>query len=203
MPFIVFEGLDGAGKSTLISGIADELRERGKPCIHTREPGGTPLGEEVREILLRTKGDPPAPIAELFLYEAARHQHIQRIIQPALKGGKWVLCDRFTASTIAFQVGGRGLNLETVEKLNRLATENLEPDLVVLVDLPEDEAQKRIAGRTRDRFESEKEDFHRRVRQSYLDQAASKSNWLVLDGSKAPGELKAAVLSYFTAREWL
>src|SRR5690606_23902332 len=113
MPFVVVEGLDGAGKSTLISNIADELAELGIPYLHTREPGGTPLGEEVREILLRTKGDPPAPIAELFLYEAARQQHVQKVIKPALNAGRWVLCDRFTASTVAFQVGGRGLGLET------------------------------------------------------------------------------------------
>lgn len=149
MAFLVFEGLDGAGKSTLISGVENHLKALGQKVHLTREPGGTPLGEEIRQQLLRVEGDTPVPRAEMLLYEAARAQHVDRVIRPGLAEGKWILCDRFAPSTVAFQVGGRGLDRTAIDYLNSYATDGLLPDLVVLVDLPVEESLARMAKRKR------------------------------------------------------
>ena len=179
--FLVFEGLDGAGKSTLINKVKDLLTHSGRIVTLTREPGGTAIGEEVRKILLRTNAEVPVPKCELLLYEAIRAQHVERVIQPALKKGAWVLCDRFTASTVAFQAAGRSLDMENIHWLNAFATNGLTPDLNILLDLSPDLSLNRQRVRTQstgqaaDRFESEKIDFHERVRQGYLEQATKDS----------------------------
>ncbi|MCC7405196.1 MAG: dTMP kinase [Bdellovibrionales bacterium] len=210
MAFVVFEGLDGAGKSTLIKGVEAHLQTLGQVVHLTREPGGTPLGEEIRQQLLRVQGDTPVPRAELLLYEAARAQHVERVIRPGLAQGKWILCDRFSQSTVAFQVGGRRLNRKIIDDLNRYATDGLQPDLVVLVDLPVDESLKRMSrreqekGQGKDRFELEERAFHEGVRASYLAQAAEEpQRWLVLDGLQNPDQLLKKLLVEMEKRGWL
>jgi dTMP kinase len=179
--FIVFEGGDGAGKSTQCRALLGRLRRRGIPARLTREPGGTPLGESLRRAL---KSQPDlSAAAELFLFCAARAQLVQQVIRPALRDGVTVICDRFTASTVAYQGYGRGLDLDLVHQLNQVATGNLSPDLTILLDLP---AEAALARRTRpgDGFEAAPLEFHRRVRRGYLDQAAgSPRQWLVLDAA--------------------
>lgn len=210
MAFVVFEGLDGSGKSTLINGLKRELSQRGIGFRITREPGGTPLGDEIREMLLRVDGDAPTPRAELLLYEAVRAQHVDRTIHPALQAGQWVLCDRYDASSIAFQAGGRSIAEEDVRALNTFATQNLKPDLYVLLDLSVDESSRRMraretaTGQTQDRFEQEKRDFHERVRQAYLREARREpSRWLVLSADQAPDELVETLLQELKGRKWL
>jgi len=206
--FIVFEGLDGSGKSTLIQGLSQVLEQQNISFHKTREPGGTLLGEEVRKLLLQVEGDSPVPRAELLLYEAIRAQHVEKLIKPKLAEKSWVLCDRYTASTFAFQAGGRGLTEEDINWLNAFATDQLEPDLWVLVDLPPQECQKRMAkrgeqGQEKDRFEQEELSFHEKVRNNYKKQSTGKSNWLVLDGLKKPDELITELVENLKGRKWL
>jgi len=196
--FIVFEGLDGSGKSTLIAGLKKELSTLDQTVVITREPGGSELGEEIRKLLLRISADEPVPRAELLLYEAARAQHVEKIIAPALERGEWVLCYRYSASSIAFQSGGRGLERGHIDWLNDFATEGVKPGLWVLLDLSTTEAKRRMAGRELDRFEREGQEFHERVRQKYLDiVAGSKAEpWLVLDAALKPAELMSKLLAH-------
>ncbi|HJW04323.1 MAG TPA: dTMP kinase [Azospira sp.] len=169
--FITFEGIDGAGKSTHIAWLADWLRARGKTVITTREPGGTPLGEKLRELLL---SEPMHLETEALLMFAARREHLAQVIEPALAAGTWVISDRFTDATVAYQGGGRGLSLEKLQTLENWVQGCLQPDLTLLFDLPLSVAQARIGKeRVLDRFEQEKADFHERVRQAYLDRAAA------------------------------
>lgn len=208
MAFIVFEGLDGSGKTTQIYKLADYLREKKEAVAITREPGGTALGEELREILLRIDDEVPVPRCELLIYEASRAQHVDRVIQPALERGEWVLCDRFAASSVAFQAGGRGLRREQIDWLNAFATNNLKPDLTILIDVPTEESEKRKGqrslelGKEQDRFEIEKQEFHERVRQSYLEQARTLEDWLVLDGRLSVDEIFSQIKSEIAKRSW-
>lgn len=204
MAFIVFEGLDGTGKSTLIKGLQKELSAHKIDHIVSREPGGTALGEEIRQILLRNQGEIPRPRTELLLYEAGRAQHVDYVIAPALQKKQWVLCDRYDASSIAFQCGGRGLNFDEVEWLNRFATGGLKPDLYVLLDLTVEESVKRREHREADRFEQEANEFHQRVRDSYL-QIAKKDGgrWLILNASQSPAELVQSLIEELKKRQWL
>lgn len=204
MAFVAFEGLDGAGKSTLINAFADQLKARQMAFVRTREPGGSPLGEEIRNLLLRTDGDAPVPRAELLLYEAGRAQHVEKIIRPALAGGKWVLCDRYYSSTVAFQNGGRQLALDPIEWLNRYAVDGCEPDLWVLLDLDVPTAMSRMVGRDLDRFEREQQEFHERVRLSYLQQAKrNPTQWLVLSALDSPEQLLQKLMSRGKELGWL
>lgn len=164
--FITFEGLDGAGKSTHIEATAGRLRARGLEVVVTREPGGTPLGERLRALLL---SEPMHLETETLLMFAARREHVARVIAPALARGAWVVCDRFTDATRAYQGGGRGVAAEKIEALARWVHPGLAPDRTFLFDLPPEVARGRIAGqRDLDRFEQEKVDFHVRVRACYL-----------------------------------
>lgn len=210
MPFIVFEGIDGSGKTTLIQNLAGHLKSTGHKLHITREPGGTVLGDEIRNILLRTNGEVPVPRCELLLYEAIRAQHVEKVIRPALAEGIWILCDRFAASSIAFQAGGRKISQSEVEQLNLFATSGLKADLTVLLDLPIEESQRRRekrekdSGVAQDRFEQEKWDFHRTVRESYLQQAkVEPDSWLVLDACLGPQELFNRLLVDMRRRQWL
>lgn len=210
MAFIVFEGLDGSGKSSLMRGLEAELARRGISFHRTREPGGTPLGDEVRNIILRKEGPTPKPRAELLLYLVSRAQHVDEVIQPKLVAGAWVLSDRFAASSVAFQAGGRAIAEADVVALNRFATGGLSADLTVLLDLSVDEARKRQARRTSetgeaaDRIESEKDSFHERVRQSFLQQAAAEPDtWLVLDASASTEDMLGTLLSVLKGKKWL
>lgn len=168
--FITFEGIDGAGKSSHVEWLAAFLREQGKTVHVTREPGGTELGEKLRTLLLN---DPMHLETETLLMFAARREHLARLIEPALTRGEWVVCDRFSDATYAYQGGGRGLDKAKFLALEHWVHEHVQPDLTLLFDLPLDVARERIvlASRVLDKFEQERADFHERVRQAYLERA--------------------------------
>jgi dTMP kinase len=206
MAFIVFEGLDGSGKSSLMGKLQDELLKRKISFIKTREPGGTALGDEIRQLILRTEGQAPTPRTELLLYEASRSQHVDCVIVPALKGNQWVLCDRYTASSLAFQAGGREISEDWVHRLNDFATNQVYPDLTVLLDLSVEESRKRRFQRSQDqdRMESEADTFHQKVRNAFLKLADRNSDqWLVLDASKSIDTLTVELLSVLIEKKWL
>ena len=173
--FITVEGADGAGKTTHLDFIQRWLTERGASVVRTREPGGTALGELLREILLDSDGAVPiSDRAELMLIFAARTQHLDEVIVPALTAGKWVLCDRFTDATFAYQGGGRGIDDAAIAALERWAQGNLQPDLTVVLDVPVEvgEARTRRRGDARDRFEQQAREFKQAVRRVYRERAA-------------------------------
>lgn len=202
--FIAFEGLDGAGKSTLIESLRQIILDKGEGVRVTREPGGTALGENIRRLLLSREGDLPTPRAELLMYIADRAHHVEKVIKPTLERGDWVLCDRFSASTVAFQVGGRGLRREEIDWLNNYAINGCEPDLWVLLDLSTEEACRRMQGRELDRFEGEEQAFHQRVRESYLAMARQdQEKWLVIDASMPKAVLADKLLNELRRRKWL
>lgn len=204
MAFIVLEGLDGSGKSTLIAHLEKALEEKGLKVRLTREPGGTPLAEKMRDLILDPSGESPCPRAEVLLYQAARAQHVDRVIQPHLDSGGWVLSDRFYGSTVAFQVFGRQLPREEIDWLNRYATAGLSPHLTIYLDVPVEVSQSRMQGRAKDRIESEEESFHQRVRQGYLAQAQeSPDSWVVLSSERPPEELNQMVLEKLKEKGWL
>lgn len=210
MAFLAFEGLDGSGKSTLMTGLALELSRRGVASISTREPGGTLLSEKIRSLLLGVDDEIPHPRTELLLYQASRAQHVEMKIRPALEKNQWVFCDRFTASSVAFQAGARGLGRGEVDWLNDYATDLLRPDLNILIDVPVAESLLRLEQRTaattqaKDRMESEPLDFHERVRRAYVNLAKENPlNWLVLNGHRSPEELLNETLNCLVSREWL
>lgn len=168
--FITFEGIDGAGKSSHVEWLAAFLRQRGIVVQVTREPGGTELGEKLRELLLN---DPMHLETETLLMFAARREHLARLIEPALARGDWVICDRFSDATYAYQGGGRGLDRSKFLSLEHWVHGHLQPDLTLLFDLPLETARERIvlANRVLDKFEQERVDFHERVRHAYLERA--------------------------------
>jgi dTMP kinase len=168
--FITLEGIDGAGKSSHVDYLRDRVRAGGAEAVVTREPGGTPFGEGLREAVLH---HPAAPLAEALAMFAARSAHIDAVIAPALARGAWVLCDRFSDSTYAYQCGGRGLDPAAVEALERLVHPALQPDATFLFDLDPSLAAQRqaVRGAAADKFEREREDFFRRVRDAYLERA--------------------------------
>ena len=193
--FISFEGGEGCGKSTQIAALAARLTNRGIPVLTTREPGGCAIADAIRRILLNPANATLVPRAELLLYAAARAQHVDEVIQPALGQGTWVLCDRFTDATVAYQGGGRQLPPTTIETLNRIATDGLQPDLTLLLDLPVEEGLRRAIGRNdqdgtahEGRFEAETLAFHQRVRASYRRLAENHERFRVIDAS---GEIDA------------
>lgn len=190
--FITFEGVDGAGKSTHIAWFADTLRQRGIDVLLTREPGGTPLGEALREILLN---QPMHPETEALLMFAARREHVEQVIKPALQRGTWVISDRFTDASFAYQGGGRGVAVEKLEQLERWVHADLQPDLTLLFDIPVEVARQRLSNNlTLDRFEQEQGEFFDKVRNAYL--ARSQKNparFAVIRAEKSPDEVKASL----------
>jgi len=173
--FITFEGVEGSGKTTQIQRLKRYLARKGISCKVTREPGGPPISEKIRKILLDPNHRKLTPFSELLLYEAARAQHINEVIKPLLKKGIIVLCDRFNDATLAYQGYGRKIDLTLIEKLNHLASQGIKPDLTFLLDCPSDLGLKRAVQRNRisrnekeGRFEKEKIQFHHRVRKGYL-----------------------------------
>jgi dTMP kinase len=210
MFFLAFEGLDGSGKSSLMSQLQGHLTDQNFSYTKTREPGGTELGDKLRELILTKSGQAPTARTELLMYEASRSQHVDLVIRPALEKKQWVLCDRFSASSVAFQAGGRQISEDHVHWLNDFATGSLRPHLNILLDLTVEESQKRRqkrsaeVGEAEDRIESEAAAFHERVRQGFLNQAqAHPKEWLVLDASKKPEELFQILLSELKSRKWL
>ncbi len=188
--FITFEGAEGCGKSTQARALWQRLVRRGISAVLTYEPGGTVLGNRLRYVLKRRLQDKISALGELFLFAACRIQLINEVIRPSLEQGKVVICDRFSDSTIAYQGYGRGLNLETIEDINDLATEGIKPDLTVLLDIPARKGLSRKGSRSNDRFESENMAFHRKVRDGYLTLAAEElERWLVIDGTLPRAEI--------------
>jgi len=168
--FITFEGPDGAGKTTQIRLLNDYLRDKGWDTVLTREPGGTPLGEKIRSIILDVENKDMNPITEMLLYAAARAQHVSQIIRPALEQGKIVLCDRFVDSSIAYQGFGRGLGLAMVEGVNHYALQGIVPDMTLFFDIDPKKGLERsmIRHRGMDRLEEEKLDFHKKVYEGFI-----------------------------------
>jgi dTMP kinase len=166
--FISLEGIEGVGKSTNVAFTADAVRRAGYHVVTTREPGGTELGERVREWILKGRHTNLSPETEALLMFAARARHLDEIIRPALAGGRWVVCDRFTDATFAYQGGGRGLSRELLETLKAAVEKGTEPDLTLLLDAPPDVGSRRIGGRELDHFEREQRPFFERVRAAYL-----------------------------------
>ncbi len=170
--FITLEGGEGVGKSTNLAYVAELVQAAGHEVIVTREPGGTPLAERIRSLLLQRGGEEVAETTELLLIFAARAQHLERVIRPALAQGRWVICDRFTDATYAYQGGGRGLDRAAIDPLRELVQRGLEPDLTLLLDAPVEIGQRRARARGElDRFEVEQSAFFERVRQAYLSSA--------------------------------
>ncbi|MFI8609234.1 dTMP kinase [Pseudomonas sp. NPDC077649] len=191
--FITLEGPEGAGKSTNRDYLAERLRERGVDVLLTREPGGTPLAERIRELLLASSDEPMASDTELLLVFAARAQHLQQVIRPALARGAVVLCDRFTDATYAYQGGGRGLSGERIALLENFVQGELRPDLTLIFDLPVEVGLARAAARGRlDRFEQEGRGFFEAVRQAYLQRAAqAPQRYRVLDAGQTLAQVQA------------
>jgi dTMP kinase len=197
--FITFEGIDGAGKSTQIAAVAETLRAQGHALVLTREPGGTPLGERLRELILN---QPMSSPTETLLVFAARCEHLAVVIRPALARGEWVLCDRFTDATYAYQSGGRGLPAQAIARLEDWVHPDLRPDLTVLFDIePSVAAQRLAAARAADKFETETTAFFARVRAAYLARAeAEPGRFLVVNSGRAPDAVGRDLLAGLASR---
>jgi len=192
--FITLEGIDGVGKSTQMACIARLLEEAGIDHIATREPGGTPLAEQIRRLLLEVRAEDVARLAELLLVFAARSQHLQARILPALEAGVWVVSERFTDATYAYQGGARGLSERTIGQLESLVQGALQPHLTLFLDAPLSAAAQRMGDRERaDRFEREGAAFFRRVRESYLSRARLHERIVVVDAARPVEQVGAAV----------
>jgi dTMP kinase len=191
--FITFEGTEGVGKTTNMDFVAQTLSTRGIRLIRTREPGGTPMAERVRAILLDAQSEPIDPEAELLLVFAARAQHLARVIKPALEAGSWVLCDRFTDATYAYQGGGRGLPIARIAALEQEVQGALQPDLTIYLDLPIATGLARIDETQRDRFEREQLAFFERVRQVYLERAQQHARFATIDAGRSLAEVQASI----------
>jgi dTMP kinase len=192
--FITLEGIDGAGKSTHAGWLVDAFTARGIRVVATREPGGTPLGEALRELLLQR---PMAPESEALLMFAARREHVVQVIEPALARGDWVLCDRYSDATHAYQGGGHGVAPDLIDALERFIHPACHPDLTLLFDVPESVSRDRLErmqarGRALDKFERQAQAFFDRVRRAYLDRAiADPERFRVIDATRPPADVRA------------
>jgi dTMP kinase len=194
--FITFEGIEGVGKTTHLKWMAEAFKQVGIPVLVTREPGGTPMGEEIRDILLVHRHERVAPMTELLLMFAARAQHVDTVIKPALAQGLWVLCDRFVDATFAYQGGGRGMAMDTISDLEKLVLGDFHPDCTLVFDAPAEIGLQRVRGRGThpDRFEQEKIDFFEKVRAVY--QARAKSDlkrYKLINAAKTLSDVQAEV----------
>ena len=198
--FITLEGIDGAGKSTQTDHVAEILRAHGAELVVTREPGGTALGEQLRQLVLH---QPMTPRTETLLVFAARAQHIEAVIEPALSAGRWVLCDRFTDATFAYQGGGRGVDDSEIGALEHWVQRGLQPDLTLLFDVPPEIAAKRLAeSRPADRFEQEQTQFFARVRGVYVARAQRYADrFIVIDGTQSTDAVRRLVRERL--QQWL
>jgi dTMP kinase len=193
--FITLEGIEGSGKTTQAERLREFLAAKGMEVVVTREPGGSPIAEKIRDILLDPRNVKMAAMTELFLYEASRTQHVDEIIRPALEAGKAVICDRFFDASSAYQGNARGLDMGVVSGLNLLATGGITPNLTILLDLPVEIGLERL-GKNLDRIESEAVEFHQRVREGYLKIAArEKKRIKVVDASGAIDDISVRVLA--------
>jgi dTMP kinase len=210
--FLTIEGIEGVGKSTQVARLSEGLNERGIAHVVTREPGGTPLAERIREIVLslldNARGETMPPTAELLLMFAARAVHLTNFVEPNLRAGRWVVCDRFIDATYAYQGGGRRLNVEHIRQLETMVVGARRPDLTVLLDAPVEQAleraRQRNAGAAADRFESERAEFFERVRNAYRARAAAEPNRIaVVDASQSVDRVALQILELLVARSWI
>jgi dTMP kinase len=206
--FITIEGIEGVGKSTQIGALSRALTERGISHSLTREPGGTPLAEEIRNLVLTAHEEPLPANAELLLMFAARAVHLANKIEPELAAGRWVLCDRFTDATYAYQGGGRGMDVDAIAQLENLVQGRRRPDLTLLLDAPVEQAlaraRARNGARIEDRFEREKTDFFMKVRQMYLARAQREpARFALIDASAAREAVSARMLEALRERQWI
>jgi len=206
--FLTIEGIEGVGKSTQVARLSAALQQRRIEHIVTREPGGTALAENIRALVLARHQEPLPATAELLLMFAARAVHLGNLIEPCLAAGRWVLCDRFTDATYAYQGGGRGLQMNDVQRLESMVQGARRPDLTFLLDAPVEvalsRAAKRNASAAADRFESERAEFFVRVRQAYLARAAAEpQRMLVIDATRSPDEVAAGMLKILEDKSWI
>lgn len=204
--FVTLEGIEGSGKTTQIRMLAAHLQALGHEVLCTREPGGCPIADAVRAILLDSANSAMVPRAELLLYAAARAQHVEEVIRPALTRGKVVLCDRYTDATLAYQGFGRGLDLDLIARLNDLAAGGLSPDLTLLLDFPPEQGLERArarnhqsAGGDEGRFEQEALEFHRRIREGYLQLARDNERFSLVDAQGDPQTVARRIALAFDA----
>lgn len=199
--FITLEGVEGVGKTSNLAFVKSYLESLDISVLVTREPGGTELSEEIRDLLLRPRAEPVAEMTELLLIFAARAQHVENVILPALQRGTWVLCDRFVDATFAYQGGGRGLSIESIEKLETLVLQGLKPDLTLLLDLPVEQGIERALARAAlDRFEQEKQEFFQSVRAAYLARAKQEPKRLkIIDAAPAIAEVQRSIAAVLQA----
>ena len=200
--FITVEGIEGAGKTTCMDTIKQLLTKNSIEFIATREPGGTPLAEKIRALLLDEEEDTPAPLTELLLMFASRAQHINEVIRPALSDGIWVLCDRFTDATYAYQGGGRGLKLDLISQLEQIAQDNLRPHLTLILDVSPELGMTRVRKRGEfDRFEREKIEFFNNVRTAYLNLAEKDPNrYIIIDAARQKNIVLCKISEAITER---
>ena len=202
--FVTFEGIEGSGKTTQVRALEKHYTKKGLKVFTTREPGGTVLGNELRAVLLRRRTEPLDPLAELFLLEAARAQHVAHVLKKALSENDLVLCDRYADASLAYQGGGRGIDPDFVAQANEHATYGISPDLTILLDMATDVAVQRAmtriskeSGIPEDRFEREERAFHERIRQTYLDIARREPNrFAVVDAALPPKEIEKKIIEH-------
>lgn len=197
--FITLEGGEGVGKSTNVTLVVELLRQAGHRVVATREPGGTPLAERIRDLLLEVRDEVVADETELLLIFAARAQHLAGVIRPALGRGDWVVCDRFTDASYAYQGGGRGMDTAAIATLEQLVHGDLQPDLTIYLDVPVAVSRRRISGRPHDRFEQEQSAFFERVRASYLQRARADGRFRIVDAEQDLDEVQAQIRKVLTA----
>jgi dTMP kinase len=206
--FLTIEGIEGVGKTTQVTRLSRALNERGVAHVVTREPGGTPLAEKIREIVLNARDEALPPTAELLLMFAARAVHLANHIEPHLQAGRWVVCDRFTDATYAYQGGGRRLSADDIRQLETMVQGARRPDLTVLLDAPIEQAlqraRQRNAGAVEDRFEIERAEFFERVQHAYRARAAAEPNRIAtVDASQSADVVAARILDLLEARSWI
>ncbi len=207
--FLTIEGIEGVGKSTQVARLSEGFNERGIAHVVTREPGGTPLAERIREMVLLDSagGESMPPTAELLLMFAARAVHLTNFVEPNLRAGRWVVCDRFIDATYAYQGGGRRLNVEHIRQLETMVVGARRPDLTVLLDAPVGQALERVRRRnagSADRFESERAEFFERVRDAYRARAAAEPTRIaVVDASQSVDRVASQILELLEARSWI
>lgn len=202
--FITLEGPEGSGKTTAVEYAVKELEKRGYQIVRTREPGGTPISEQIRNVILDKNNTMMDPRTEALLYAASRRQHLVEKVWPAIKEGKIVVCDRYLDSSLAYQGGARGLGVENILNVNLFATENTFPDLTLLFDINPEEGLKRIANnasREVNRLDLEKLEFHKKVRETFLELAHKyKDRFIIIDASKPREEVAKATLDAILSR---
>jgi dTMP kinase len=206
--FLTFEGIEGVGKTTQVARVASALTARGVAHVVTREPGGTPLAEKIRELVLSPREEALPPVAELLLMFAARGVHLANYIEPNLSAGRWVICDRFTDATYAYQGAGRGMNMADIGRLESLVQGPRRPDLTLVLDVPVAvglaRSARRDLGKTRDRFERERADFFERVRDGYLGRARAEPERIaVIDATRSVDDVAAAIVQVLESRSWI